>query len=79
MKRKLFFGLAGLAFVVAAAITTISTITANTYESDLLTKNIEVLTRNEIDGMACIPAANCMCTALIGDVIVSLANHKNTY
>jgi hypothetical protein len=48
MKRKVLFGLVGLAFVAAAAITTVSTINANsTYESDLLTKNLVALTQDE--------------------------------
>jgi hypothetical protein len=45
--KKLFIGIASLAFVTAAAITTVSTINANTPDSDLLTKNLEALTQNE--------------------------------
>jgi hypothetical protein len=53
MKRKLFFGLAGLAFVAAAAIVTISTINTNTPESDLLSKNLEALASGEGSGGHC--------------------------
>jgi hypothetical protein len=47
MKRKIFIGMAGLVFVAATAITTISTINANTTEPDLMTKNIEAMTQDE--------------------------------
>jgi hypothetical protein len=53
MKKKLFFGMAGLAFVAAAAITSISTLNANAYESDLLTKNIEALSNGESGSVTC--------------------------
>jgi hypothetical protein len=47
--KKLLLGISGLALVAAAALTTISTINANsTLElSDLMTKNLEALTRME--------------------------------
>ncbi len=48
MKNKFFIGLACFA-VMAAAIVTVTTINANTPEfSDLLTKNLEARTRDEI-------------------------------
>jgi hypothetical protein len=47
MKKRILIGVAGLAFVAAAAITTITTLNANTTESDLLSKNLVALTQNE--------------------------------
>jgi hypothetical protein len=47
MKKRILIGVAGLALVAAAAITTISTINGNTPESDLLSKNLEALTQGE--------------------------------
>jgi hypothetical protein len=42
MKKKLFLGMAGLAFV------TVSTVNANSSDSDLLSQNREALTRIEL-------------------------------
>jgi hypothetical protein len=62
MKRKIFIGIAGLALVVAAAaITTISTINANTPESDLLSKNLEALTRSEVISANCAGTSSSYC------------------
>jgi hypothetical protein len=47
MKKRIFMGLAGLAMMAAAAIVTVSSVNANTSDSDLLTKNLEALTRSE--------------------------------
>ncbi|MDR1699911.1 MAG: NVEALA domain-containing protein [Lachnoclostridium sp.] len=54
MKKKLFFGMAGLA-IAAAITTTISTINATTTPelSDLMVKNLEALTQNESGSSSC--------------------------
>ncbi len=47
MKRKLFFGLAGLAIMAAATTAVIVSFTTTSTESDLLSRNLEALTQNE--------------------------------
>jgi hypothetical protein len=47
MKKRILIGVAGLALVAAAAITTISTVNANASNSDLMTENIIALSNGE--------------------------------
>ncbi len=47
MKRKLFLGLASLAIMAVAICVTVSSVNANSTESDLLSQNLEALTRGE--------------------------------
>ncbi len=58
MKKKCLFGLAGLAVMAAAVTVTISSVNANSPESDLLTKNLEALTRGEFEGGDCTGPSN---------------------
>ncbi len=53
MKKKFLFGLAGLAVMAAAVTVTVSSVNANTLESNLLTKNLEALSRGETTYEVC--------------------------
>ena len=43
----MFFGLAGLAIMAAAVTATVTSVNANSTESDLLSQNLEALTQSE--------------------------------
>ncbi len=53
MKKKFLFGLAGLAVMAAAVTVTVSSVNANSPESNLLTKNLEALTQGESGWFVC--------------------------
>lgn len=51
MKKRIFMGLTGLAVMAAAITATVTSVNANSTESDLMTKNIEALTQGENIGV----------------------------
>lgn len=46
-KKKFIFGMVGIAAIAVAAVVTVSSVNAIASQSDLLTKNLEALTRYE--------------------------------
>ena len=63
MKKRMFFGLAGLAIMAAAVAATVASVNANSNDTDLLNRNLEALTSGESGNYSCCAPYSSYCSS----------------